>query len=130
MAMKILLVDDDPNICDLFAMEFDMAGHQTYLVHNGLAAVAAVQNAAAQQMVFDVIVMDVEMPHMDGLEAIRQIRELAYGEEVPILVFTGYVGKDYYHQACKAGADDIVYKPLYASEMLERLTTLYKRRSR
>ena len=115
--MNILLVDDVADTRKLLSMMFHLYGHQTALATNGAEAVEAVRQAP-----FDAIVMDLEMPVMDGLEATRQIRLLDNGQRVPIVMFTGY---DYSRcAALKAGASDLVQKPIDPEKLLSHITAL------
>lgn len=112
--MTILFTDDSADTCLLFALSFRGSGHDTHLAHNGAEAVAAVQEQA-----FDAIVMDFHMPVMDGAEAIRLIRQLPHGRDVPILMFTG--DNDFREEALALGADDVVYKPLLPDDVLSHV---------
>jgi len=117
-SMKILFVDDMPDTRMLFSIAFETQGHLTHVAADGLEAVEAVRNEP-----FDAIVMDVEMPRMNGWDATRHIRQMPNGQNVPILIFTGY-GED----QCKAlevGANGLVQKPLVPQELLSHLTKLY-----
>lgn len=111
--MHILIVDDGPEIRKLYVVNFNVQGHQTEIARNGTEALKAVQEIA-----FDAIVMDVEMPGMDGIEAISRIRQLPNGQRVPIVVWTGYSNKPYWEPALAAGANEVVYKPIAPGELL------------
>ena len=112
--MRILFVEDNHDISALFSLVFGTQGHSTRVANNGAEAVRAVQQES-----FDAIVMDLEMPVMGGFEATRHIRQLPHGQRPPILIFTGYpCGRD---DAIKAGANDLVNKPIDPLMLLDRL---------
>ena len=112
--MKILFVDDVPDTRMLFSFAFEMHGHPTKVASDGVEAVEAVRNEA-----FDAIVMDVEMPRMSGWDATRHIRQMANGQNVPILMFTGY--NEDHSKALEAGANGLALKPLAPQELLSRI---------
>jgi len=111
--MRILFVDDMPDTRDVFRLAFGIQGHDTRVAGNGFDAVAAVREEA-----FDVVIMDVEMPGMNGWEAVRQIRELPFGLTVPILMFTAYSGREDHEKAREAGANDVLQKPMLPQELI------------
>lgn len=115
--MKILFVDDVPDTRMLFSIAFTRQGHATRVAADGVEAVTAVR-----EEVFDAIIMDVEMPRMSGWDATRHIRQLDNGQNVPILMFTGY--NEDPKKAIEAGANGLVFKPLVPQELLLRLEQL------
>jgi len=123
--MHILFVDDLPDTRQVFRLAFGLYGHSTELAGNGREAVEAVQNAA-----FDAIVMDVEMPEMNGWDAVRIIRTLPHGQSVPIIMFTAYSGGEHQRQARDAGADSLLYKPTAPQELLDEIDRLITSRAR
>jgi two-component system response regulator MprA len=118
--MRILFVDDLKDARDLFRIAFSMQGHTVELASNGAEAVAAVQNSEP----FDVIVMDVEMPEMNGWDAVRAIRSLPGGRKLPIVMFTAYGNGITLKLAREVGADDVLHKPLSPYELLARVQQL------
>ena len=93
-----------------------MEGHTTQLAEDGIEAVEAMKEDG-----FDSIVMDVELPGMNGLEATQQISSLPNGSNIPILVFTGYSQSDYKRKALEAGANDVVFKPIDPQTLLSHV---------
>ena len=114
--MRILFVDDMPDTRDVFRLAFGIQGHDTRVAGSGHDAVAAVREEN-----FDVIVMDVEMPGMNGWEAVRQIRLLEAGKGVPIVMFTAYSSKEDQLKAREVGADDVLQKPMLPQELISYL---------
>lgn len=106
--MRILFVDDLSDSRELFRIAFSLKGHSVELAANGLEAVAAVQNGEA----FDAIVMDVEMPEMNGWDAVSAIRLIQPGLNVPIVMFTAYGDSVTLEHARNVGANEVLYKPL------------------
>src|SRR5688572_22238431 len=116
--MKILFADDIRDTRDLFAMAFRQAGHEVVAAASGTEAVAAVE-----QEQFDVVVLDIEMPLLDGWEAARSIRQLPHGRSVPVILFTAYDHLNAGLRTIQVGADGLLKKPMLPSELLERLKT-------
>ncbi len=117
---RLLLVDDDRVNVEMGRILLEELCDQVWVAHNGQQAVDA---WAAEQP--DVILMDIQMPGMDGLEAIARIREREQDEDkepVPIIAVTGYGTEDQRQRCQEAGADDCLFKP-YRFEELEAAIT-------
>ena len=117
--MKILFVDDTRDTRELFRMAFKIKGVETDCAGDGIEAVEAVK-----ENVYDYIIMDVEMPRMNGWEAVREIRLLQNGKSVPIIMFTAYGNGENKKKALDIGANDLWFKPLLPTEILDRLGNL------
>lgn len=117
--MKILFVDDLPDTRDVFRLAFGIQGHTTHLAANGREAVDAVRDQT-----FDAIIMDVEMPEMNGFDAVKNIRTLPNGATVPIIMFTAYGDNEAREQADASGANLLLHKPILPQELLSRLAKL------
>jgi DNA-binding response OmpR family regulator len=117
--MKILFVDDTRDTRELFRMAFKIKGVDTDCAGDGLEAVEAVKENQ-----YDYIIMDVEMPRMNGWEAVREIRLLGNGKTVPIIMFTAYGNGENKKKALEIGANDLWFKPLLPTEILDRLGNL------
>ncbi len=94
----------------------ELQGHTIVVANNGREAVER-----AQEQRFDVILMDVEMPEMDGLEATSQIRrwEAAEGLYTPIIAMTAHAVRGFQQTCQEAGMDDYVSKPVDANRLFE-----------
>lgn len=101
----ILVVDDDLSHCTIIQALMKGWGYQVSLAHNGLEAIEQVK-----QIPFDLILTDVRMSEMDGIEALKAIK--AYNPAIPILVMTAYSNVESAVEAIKAGAYDYLTKPL------------------
>jgi signal transduction histidine kinase/CheY-like chemotaxis protein len=106
---RVLLVEDDPVNQDVATGLLELRGHKVYVVGNGRDAV---ETALTQE--FDVILMDLEMPDMDGLQAATEIRRRESHEKprVPIVAMTAHVLHDFVHRCRAAGMDSYVTKPI------------------
>lgn len=102
---SILVVDDDLSHCTIIQALMKGWGYQVTLAHNGLQAVEQVK-----QTPFDLILSDVRMAEMDGIEALKIIK--AYNPAIPILIMTAYSNVESAVEAIKAGAYDYLTKPL------------------
>ena len=100
---KILIVDDDGRIRNLLKIYLEKAGFQVSEAENGLEALLALQNSQP-----NLIVLDIMMPVLDGMETCRQIRKLA---TTPILLLTARTEVDDKLLGFDCGADDYVEKP-------------------
>jgi two-component system response regulator MprA len=119
-SMRILLVDDDPGICDSLDRALRREGYAVSIARDGEAALAAV---AADPP--DAMVLDVAMPKLDGLSVCRRLR--AEGNAVPILVLTARHSLGDRVAGLDAGADDYLVKPFALEELLARLRSIMRR---
>ena len=118
--MRILFVDDLEDARELFRIALSMHGHTVQLASNGREAVNMVQNSDP----FDAVIMDVEMPEMNGWDAVRAIRALPHGDSLPIVMFTAYGSSVTQQLAEDAGADKVLHKPLSPHDVLVQLVQL------
>lgn len=114
-AARVLLVDDDAEICDFLATLLELEGLAPLVASGGAAALAAAPGAAAA-------LIDVAMPEMDGLTLCRRLR--ASGFTAPILLASARPGPELPRQAAEAGADGFVRKPFDNAELVARLRAL------
>ena len=118
--LRVLIVDDEPNIADLVALALRYEGWETVVAHSGNRAVRA---AKAQQP--DALVLDVMLPDFDGLEVLRRVR--AHRPDVPVLFLTAKDAVEDRVAGLTAGGDDYVTKPFAIEELVARLRGLMRR---
>jgi signal transduction histidine kinase/CheY-like chemotaxis protein len=133
--LRILLAEDNEINARLALSVLRRAGHDIVHVDNGGAAVEAVRAAADSDSAFDLVLMDVHMPDMDGLDATRQIRALPRGAEekgpgaVPIIALTANAFSEDRQACLAAGMDDYVAKPFDPDDLDTMLARWAGRRS-
>ena len=119
---KILLVDDESDILDFLSYNLENAGYEVRVAQNGLEGVKV-----AQEFLPDLIILDMMMPEMDGIETCERIREIEALKSVLIAFLTAR-GEDYSQIAgFDAGADDYILKPLKPKVLVSRVKALLKR---
>ena len=121
--MRILFTDDQIDTLKLYELALTLRGHSVCTCMDAPGALAAVK---AEQ--FDVIVCDGEMPGMSGWEAVRRIRDLPYGADVPIVIYTAYHTQRDLSIAHAVGANELFTKPIMPDEMNQRLEGIYAAR--
>lgn len=104
---QVLLVEDIQVNVDLAKLRLEQQGHQVTVATNGLEAVEA-----AEEQIFDLILMDVQMPKMDGLEATREIRRKGKNRETSIIALTASVLEKEMDSCITAGMDAVAGKPI------------------
>jgi hypothetical protein len=114
-AWRVLVVEDVPSLQRLLMMMLRKAGHEAFAAADGYEAVALVEREA-----FDIILMDIQMPGMNGLEATRLIRarEAQSGAHVPIIAVTAHALNGDSRTCLAAGADAYMRKPVDLVELL------------
>ena len=120
--MKILVVDDTDAILLLMTKFVEALGHRAVTACNGREAVDQWRRERP-----DLILMDMLMPHMDGLTATRQIRGLANGQGVAIIALTANVFADDRERCVDAGMDDFIAKPFDQSVLMAKIQALLRR---
>ncbi|GHF31817.1 two-component system response regulator MprA [Amycolatopsis bartoniae] len=122
MPHRVLLADDDRAIRESLVRALDLEGYRTTEVTDGVSALAT-----ARRDSFDVLILDVMMPGVDGLGVCRVLR--AEGDQTPILMLTARVETPDRVAGLDAGADDYLPKPFDLDELLARLRALLRRSS-
>ena len=120
--IKILLVDDEPDILEIISYNLTAQGYNVSTANNG---VQAVKKAKKEQP--HLIILDVMMPEMDGIEACEQIRKIPELENT-LIVFLTARGEDYSQVAgFEAGADDYITKPIKPKVLVSKIKSLLRR---
>ena len=122
MAHQILVVDDDPHICEVICFALEKAGMSTVTASNGADALAAFTRVEP-----DLVILDVGMPDMDGLEVCRCIRKSA---DTPIVFLSARDEEIDRILGLEIGGDDYVTKPFSPRELVARVNVILKRAQR
>ena len=121
---RVLVVDDDKAVRESLRRSLEFNGYDVSVASDGAEALAGL-SAAGAAAAPDVVVMDVMMPRLDGIETTRALR--AAGNDVPILVLTARDAVGDRVEGLDAGADDYLTKPFALQELLARLRALLRR---
>ncbi|CAL2075282.1 response regulator transcription factor [Tenacibaculum dicentrarchi] len=120
--VKILLVDDEPDILEIVGYNLKSEGYQVFTANNGAEAVKL-----AKKVTPHLILLDIMMPQMDGIEACEKIRNIKSLENV-IISFLTARGEDYSQMAgFDAGADDYITKPVKPKVLVSKIKSLLRR---
>ena len=125
LSTKVLIVDDDPEIIEILNYNLINSGFTTKSASNGLEAIKK-----AKKFIPDIILLDVMMPEMDGIEACIKIREIKTLTNTRI-IFLSARGEDFTQIAAfDAGADDYISKPVKPKILLKKISSIAKRLDR
>lgn len=119
MNINVLVVDDEKSLRDFVRRNLEVRGYRVMTASNGLEAMAIFQNEPIHM-----VIMDIMMPHMDGLETTRRIREES---RVPIIILTAMGEEADKVRAFDLGADDYLTKPFGVGELLGRVKAALRR---
>lgn len=120
--MKVLIVDDEVQLCESLKELFLAEKWTVDYVHDGLSAVDYIMAGD-----YDVVVLDIMLPGLDGMEVLKTVRR--QGSTVPILLLTVQRGTSNTVAGLDAGADDYITKPFVPSELIARMRALYRRKA-
>ncbi|MYW89722.1 response regulator transcription factor [Amycolatopsis rubida] len=118
--MRLLVVDDDADVRESLQRGLEFEGYEVAAAESGAAALAAVSGTGKP----DLVILDVMMPEVDGLETCRRIR--AAGERLPVLMLTARDALGDRVTGLDSGADDYLVKPFALEELLARVRALLK----
>ena len=119
---KILIVDDDPDIIEILTYNLSNEGYNVKSAVNGIEALKK-----AKKFIPDIILLDVMMPEMDGIEACSQLREIESLSK-SMIIFLSARGEDFTQIAAfDAGADDYINKPVKPKILLKKISSISRR---
>ncbi|EKQ57953.1 MULTISPECIES: response regulator transcription factor [unclassified Clostridium] len=121
MKIKILIVEDDEAISNLIKINLNMAGYKSIQIFDGLEALNLIKEET-----FDLILMDIMLPGIDGLEVMKKIRKL----NIPVIFLTAKNGLADKVTGLKSGAEDYIVKPFETIELLARIEVVLRRYSK
>ncbi|MFE9776194.1 response regulator transcription factor [Streptomyces sp. NPDC005931] len=119
---RVLIADDDADIRDLVAFKLDQNGHHVTTVEDGLAALRV-----AREEPFDLVLLDIRMPGMSGLDVCRELRATARTASLPVILITARSQEGDVELGFAAGADDYIVKPFSPRELSSRVTAVLTR---
>ena len=117
---KVLIADDDPGIRDLVRTYLDMEGYEVHMAHDGVEALAKVQQIRPHAMI-----LDINMPQMDGFAVLHIMRGME-DATMPVLVLTARHAADDVKRAMNAGARDYLAKPFTRPQLLARMARMLR----
>lgn len=121
MSKTILIVDDEPDLCEILSYNLRNAGYDTIVAHSG---VEALKEDFSQ---IDLVLLDVMMPVMSGIEVARRLRIRQDAKAVPIIFLTALDSERDILDGFDAGADDYMSKPFSVKELMARIKAVLSR---
>jgi len=119
---KILVVDDEVDILELLKYNLKKEGYNVKTVTNGIDAIST-----AKEFLPDLVLLDIMMPHQDGVETCRQLRELSELEDTFIIFLTARSEEYSEVAAFDIGADDYITKPIKPRALMSRIGAMFRR---
>lgn len=120
--MKILMIEDNESVCEMMGMFFENEKYDATFHQDGKEGYEAYK---AEPSVWDIVILDLNLPSMDGMTICRKIRELS--KETPIIMLTAQDSESDQVIGLEMGADDYVTKPFSPLTLLARMKALYRR---
>ena len=120
---SVLVVDDDPDVCDLVTYKLEQSGFDVRRASDGDAAIREVA-----KKVPDLVLLDVMMPGISGLEVLERWRSDTATAGMPVIMLTAKAQENDVERGFELGADDYVIKPFSPRELVRRVTAVLSRR--
>jgi len=121
LAERILIVEDELQLARLMELELDHEGYAVKVSHNGREALGLLQEEE-----FDLVLLDIMLPELDGVEVCRRLREFS---DIPVIMVTARDAVPEKVEALDTGADDYITKPFAIEELLARIRALLRRKN-
>ncbi|MBQ7607742.1 MAG: response regulator [Desulfovibrionaceae bacterium] len=125
--MSVLVVDDDPVACDHAKLVLEKVGISSEIALSGQKAIDMVKLRQARCDPYNLIIIDWQMPEMDGVEATRIIRSLI-GSNTAIIILTAYNWDDVHDEAVAAGVDSFIAKPLFPGSVIDEVKNAMRKK--
>jgi two-component system phosphate regulon response regulator PhoB len=119
---RILLIEDERDLCDVLSYNLQREGYDTLVAHDGQEGLRK-----AQMQLPDLVILDLMLPRLDGLEVCRQIRAGKQTRTIPIIMLTAKGEETDQVVGFSVGADDYVVKPFSPKVLLQRIRALQRR---
>lgn len=121
LKMKILIAEDDKPIAQIVKNQLEKEGFHVGHYHDGKSALKA-----AKKQNFNMAILDVKMPEMDGFNLLQKIRKLPHYKRVPVIILTAMGSKKDILQAIRLGANDFIVKPFSPKQLVTRVWSLMR----
>ena len=119
---KVLIVEDDPFIRDIYQVKFSQEGFEVIVVDNGIKALEKLE-----QVIPNIILLDIIMPYMDGMETLKNIRRNENWKKIPVIMLTNISEKEKISESEKYGVDGYLIKSYFTpSEVVDKVKNLLK----
>ena len=119
----ILLVEDDAFVSDIYQTKIGSEGYEVISAENGLEAIKNLE-----KIIPDLILLDIVMPYMDGMETLRKIKSEEKWKKIPIILLTNLSDKEKIEEAIGCGADDFLIKSHFTpSEVISKVKMLLEK---
>lgn len=125
MPRRILVVDDNIDTTYLLRLQLEKAGYDTSVALDGMEALQAFEDSR-----YDLVILDMMMPGMSGIEVCRRLRHMLHGAIVPVILLTARSEIEAMQEGFAAGADDYITKPFRKEELLLRVQSHIERADR
>lgn len=120
MSKKILVIEDEPTLARLLSYNLSQEGYETKVIDHGGEGLQA-----AQQHAYDLIILDIMLPGLNGFEILQKLRQK--GNKTPVIILTARNAEEEVVQGLKSGADDYITKPFGVAELLARVSAVMRR---
>ncbi len=128
LPINILLADDEPDFVEILSMRLTDSGHRVVTAHSGQEALKILSQDDPEALPeIDVVILDIKMPGMDGIETLKQIKSKY--PIIEIILLTGHGAVETAVDGLKAGAFDYLLKPADYEELLEKLEAARKQKT-
>lgn len=120
--IKIVIIEDDPTISQMYRIKFESDGFEVHLAANGQIGINVAENVRP-----DIILLDLQMPEMDGTEALKVIRSQDWGKTVPVIILTNLGEEEAPHELRSLGVDSYIVKANYTPrQVVEQVKSAIK----
>jgi len=120
--IKIVIIEDDPTISQMYRIKFESDGFEVHLAVNGQIGINV-----AEKVRPDIILLDLQMPEMDGTEALKIIRSRDWGKTVPVIILTNLGEEEAPHELRSLGVDSYIVKANYTPrQVVEQVKSAIK----
>jgi DNA-binding response OmpR family regulator len=119
----VLVVEDFEDAREMYAQFFRFAGYRVLTAATGLEAMEIIKTERP-----DVIVMDISLPHMSGMDVTRAIRGDPATRDIPVLALSAHAGESHTREALEAGVDEYIPKPCPPEELEKRIRALLQKK--